>query len=353
MRPYVLNEYQRIRNDLITRLVIFLTYRCNFNCSYCYVNKKETKELSANKLIKIIKELKTKNNEIKEINFMGGEPLLRFDVIKEIINIFGNEFVFNLNTNGYLLDKETLDFLLKNNVIIVLSLDGSEKTHNLNRKDKTFNKILNNIKGYEDKVIVNYVINPNSIDNLIKDFENLVNLGFKKIDVRPNSDYLWRKDELDKLDKEVLKFYRLYFNKYKEKGVGLILDKVIGKRCFYENERGCNELKISPEGYFFSCCRLCNAYRKEDMNFGKKVFDCEKREKFLSFARDKINIYRKNKRCDGCNLRSYCLCLIDSFYLAGSDFDAWFNSYCRINKIMIGNLIKTHDQSLKVSQRIV
>ena len=195
MRPYVLNEYQRIRNDLITRLVIFLTYRCNFNCSYCYVNKKETKELSANKLIKIIKELKTKNNEIKEINFMGGEPLLRFDVIKEIINIFGNEFVFNLNTNGYLLDKETLDFLLKNNVIIVLSLDGSEKTHNLNRKDKTFNKILNNIKGYEDKVIVNYVINPNSIDNLIKDFENLVNLGFKKIDVRPNSDYLWRKDE--------------------------------------------------------------------------------------------------------------------------------------------------------------
>jgi len=338
--------YQLRYDDSIKRLVIFLTYRCNFNCSYCYVKKRKTKELSSKELIKIIDKLKKKNSKLKEINFMGGEPLLRFDTIKKIVSNYKNKFEYNLNTNGSLLNDDILNFLSKNRVIITLSLDGSEKTHNKNRKNKTFDKIVDRIRNYKDKVIINYVVNNDSTDKLIKDFDNLVKLGFKKIDIRPNSDYLWKKEEFKKLNKEILKFYMLYFNRYAGQGIKIILDKMVTEKCFYLNEKGCQEVKISPEGYFFSCCRLCNTYRSKGLNFGKNRLDSKKRKNFLNFARKKINKYRIEK-CKDCILDKYCLCMIDSFYLDKKNFSRWLDTFCKINKIMIGNLLRAKYHTLR------
>lgn len=104
------------------RATIYMGSKCNLNCKYCHRedNGKEVQtETGAKRLIEKITKFKP-----DEIKFMGGEPLLYFDKIVEIVNCFPNtEFI--ISTNGVLLDRYK-EFIKQHKITVVLSYDGTD-----------------------------------------------------------------------------------------------------------------------------------------------------------------------------------------------------------------------------------
>ena len=70
------------------------------------------------------------NKYISRLLFSGGEPLLYWDWIKEIIEKYQNRFQYAFNTSGYLFTPEMIEFLSHYQVNFVLSVDGDEKLTN-------------------------------------------------------------------------------------------------------------------------------------------------------------------------------------------------------------------------------
>lgn len=129
------------------RVHFLLTYACNFACPYCYEQAhRHSNRLSFEQVDKIFS---IYNNEIKDIGFFGGEPLLpgNMDLIKYIISKAPSA-TYNVTTNGYYLDA-FIDILEQINVVsLQITLDGSREQHNKTR-------ILTNGRGTYDKIIDN------------------------------------------------------------------------------------------------------------------------------------------------------------------------------------------------------
>lgn len=122
--------------------IFHLTRRCNLNCKYCYENK-GIEDLSFENIKLVIdSEIKAKN-KISTISFYGGEPLIRKDLIYQIVDYIKSQkrktkFFFNMTTNGTLLDEEFIAFAKKNEFLhIAYSFDGIKEIHDLNRVTAT------------------------------------------------------------------------------------------------------------------------------------------------------------------------------------------------------------------------
>ena len=99
---------------------LYLTENCNLKCKYCYEKNKTTNEIDFENIKSIIDYEIKQNNKNSLINFYGGEPLLRKDLIYKTINYIKSKntktkFNFGLATNGMLLDDEFLKYIKKNN----------------------------------------------------------------------------------------------------------------------------------------------------------------------------------------------------------------------------------------------
>ncbi len=90
------------------------------------------------------------------VTFYGGEPLVRFDLVKQLIEYararYGPLLSFSLSTNGLLLDEATGDFLAGHWVSLALSLDGPKQVHDRNRVDTfdngTFDRVFANVRAF-------------------------------------------------------------------------------------------------------------------------------------------------------------------------------------------------------------
>lgn len=109
---------------------LFLNHSCNLSCKYCYLKKindgNKIEENTLKKLIDRIFQYSREKNKIPEIGFFGKEPMLDFELIKFAVSYLKTtKAVYNLsvNTNGTLLDIEKIDYLIKNNFKLVISLD--------------------------------------------------------------------------------------------------------------------------------------------------------------------------------------------------------------------------------------
>ncbi|URZ17160.1 Cys-rich peptide radical SAM maturase CcpM [Clostridium felsineum] len=199
-------EYHLDRH--IDQLTLQVTQDCNLRCSYCAYSKfdnstqrnRSNKEMSMETATKAIDFLLRHSNDSEKIviSFYGGEPLLKFDFIKEIIsyakeNFIGKELRFALTTNATLLTEEIIEYSINNNIDIMISLDGPEEIHDINRKfaDGTgsFAKIIYNLQKLKDKygnelrdfLRVNTVMDPkNDFDKMNSIFENEI---FEGLDV--------------------------------------------------------------------------------------------------------------------------------------------------------------------------
>lgn len=137
------NNYATSQNRKIS-FWINITNNCNLRCEYCYISKKKL-VISDDIILKIVDKIISENkvNKYNEviIRIAGGEPLLEFDKVKFLVNNFIKnrkkikaKIVFILLTNGTLINNEIIKFIKKHKINVCISLDGTKKFHDLQRK---------------------------------------------------------------------------------------------------------------------------------------------------------------------------------------------------------------------------
>lgn len=144
-------------------LTLQVTQQCNLRCSYCaysglYYNREHSSErMSVETAMSAIDFLLEHSDEMKElhISFYGGEPLLEFDLIKKCVSyvkekVEGKRVTFGMTTNGTLLTEEVVSYLVAHDFSLAVSLDGSKKEHDSNRKFRSgkgsFDLIMKNLQ---------------------------------------------------------------------------------------------------------------------------------------------------------------------------------------------------------------
>jgi len=156
-----------------------ITDRCNSKCKYCFFHDNKSKEMSKQDAFSIISELRSLGTQ--KITITGGEPLLRED-IKDVIDFAkGGGMYVSLTTNGSLLPKN--QDVLKSLDLLVVSLDGREKSHDKNRGEGSYKKSIDAIRLCKRNgvgVIINYVITKNNINDLdfVMDLAKKEGFGF-------------------------------------------------------------------------------------------------------------------------------------------------------------------------------
>jgi uncharacterized protein len=131
-------------NRNVLALLFCLTHQCNLKCKYCYVdrlyssNDRMTPEIAATALTTLVNPDAVRKQGLR-ISFFGGEALLEFELLKQIVSLVRTAFPspcpvqFSLTTNGTLLTKPIAKFLVEHSFSVILSLDGPRELHNETR----------------------------------------------------------------------------------------------------------------------------------------------------------------------------------------------------------------------------
>ena len=202
------DNFPEFLKEILTRklhkITLVVSEDCNMRCRYCaysgkyFYNRKHSKNLmdieTMKKAVDFYFSHSIENPE-KYLSFYGGEPLLNFQLIKECINYVKDRYSTTANyimtTNGSLLKKEVVNFLVENNFTLLVSLDGSEDIQNKYRVFKngkgTFDCVMKNLKAmkeihpeyYAQKVRLSIVLTPDL------DFEQL-NEFISNPDIEPS-----------------------------------------------------------------------------------------------------------------------------------------------------------------------
>jgi uncharacterized protein len=133
------------RNQKVRFISLVVTSNCNLNCTYCYEKHKlRDKRIMDFPLAKevISHYMKEEWSDCVEIDFFGGEPLLGFEFMRDVVDWFhtkswNKDHRFLIGTNGTILNDEIKEWLYKNRgcVNVGLSLDGTREAHNISRSD--------------------------------------------------------------------------------------------------------------------------------------------------------------------------------------------------------------------------
>ena len=170
----------------VDKITLQVTQDCNLRCSYCIYSEgsnfgqrthtHKSMSLSTAKKALDFYRKNSPDTEKVSIGFYGGEPLLKFDLIKDVVayaeEIFrGKEIIYSITTNATLLNDEVIDFLLNHKFKILISIDGPERVQNKNRRFRdgtgSYQKVMQNVsKMYNKdpdrlgKVTLSMVIDP-------------------------------------------------------------------------------------------------------------------------------------------------------------------------------------------------
>lgn len=161
-------------------MVLEITQNCNLRCRYCLFdgtlqnNRRHNKTSMSDEIAYQAVDLLYKNSKAREevaLTFYGGEPLLKFNKIKKIVEYAKDKFKkrsihFSLTTNATFLSEEIAKYLLSENFNVVISLDGPENFHDEYRIfpngrgsfKRTISGITNLLKYYTPKDVKNHVI---------------------------------------------------------------------------------------------------------------------------------------------------------------------------------------------------
>ena len=309
-------------------LLLEINRKCNLRCNYCYLGDKDNKEIKEEVFEKVIdifiKEALKQNDKTIFISFIGGEPLLDFNKMISFIEFIEKKCKENklkcrygVTTNGTLLNKEIIDYLIWKGFDLKVSLDGSELAHDKNRVfyDGTGSHsfIIDNLKQilrYEDesgkKCVIANVITPNNVEFLTTSLSYIHSLGLKVlesgIDIYDN----WSLKKINVLKDELLNSFRLY-KAIKNKGdsfTWLYIDNKLrtffSEKCFYGCKAGLYSSYVDLEGNIYTCDTI------SELKIGdyKKGLDYM-RIREIVFNEDRtINTCKLCKHINKCDVRS-------------------------------------------------
>jgi len=190
------NIIENYVNSYIKEVYLHPTYRCNFNCWYCYnksIDRSIYRDLPLTMWIEAIQKLK--DIGVEHFIFTGGEPLLRNDIDKMLLTAKGATTEVSLLTNGSLLNVEKINQIMPLVDEIIISLDAlNEDINAKNRNSFKFQNILKSIRYlsiyYPSKTVVRSVITKENIERiptLAKEILFEYGIRFKTIIFIPNS----------------------------------------------------------------------------------------------------------------------------------------------------------------------
>ena len=151
-----------------------------------------------------------------EVDFFGGEPLMNFEVVKQLVAYarsiekkVNKNFRFTLTTNGMLIDDEVIEFVNKEMSNVVLSLDGRKSVHDKFRVDYAGNGSYDKIVPKFQKLVEarqgkNYYMRGTFTHNnpdFLEDIKTMLDLGFNELSMEP---VVCKEDDPSALTKEDL-----------------------------------------------------------------------------------------------------------------------------------------------------
>ncbi len=150
----------------IVDLTLHSTFNCNLNCKYCFIKEKTaSKDLTFEMAKTFIDMMMSYFNEAVHFNIDltgSGEPLLNMKLLDEVVsyakilrNNTNKTILISFATNGTLLTKEIIDYLVKEQIYFGVSLDGDKATNDEYRISKNYKsvykKVISNIKKLKNK----------------------------------------------------------------------------------------------------------------------------------------------------------------------------------------------------------
>ncbi|MBQ3584302.1 MAG: thioether cross-link-forming SCIFF peptide maturase [Lachnospiraceae bacterium] len=340
------------RKTVVKALCLHIAHDCNLACKYCFAEEGEYHGRRALMSLEVGKKAldflieNSGNRRNLEVDFFGGEPLMNWDVVKELVRYgrskekeFDKNFRFTLTTNGVLLNDEIMEFVNKEMANVVLSLDGRKEVNDKMRPFRngtgSYDLIVPKFqKLAESRNQTNYYVRGTfTHDNL--DFSNDVihfaDLGFKQMSIEPvvgddSEKYAIKEEDLPVIMEEYDKLAKEYIKRQKE-GNGFnffhfMIDLEQGP-CVAKRLSGCGSgteyLAVTPWGDLYPCHQFVG---QEEFLLGN-VFEGIKRTDICDEFK-MCNVYAKEK-CQKCFAKYYCSggCAANSYKFHGSITDAY------------------------------
>ena len=340
-------EKLKPKSQTIKAMCLHIAHTCNLTCDYCFARQGQfsgEKALMSFEVGKRALDFLIENSgsyKNLEVDFFGGEPLVNWDVVKQLVGYARDEekkhnknFRFTLTTNGVLIDDDVIEFANKEMYNVVLSLDGRKEVHDRLRR-------LGNGKGSYDIIVPkfqkfakarqgkNYYMRGTYTHfnrDFTKDIEHMLELGFRELSMEPvvcdpGGPYALTQEDLPELYREYEKLAELML-KYEKAGdpfsfYHYTLDLSHGP-CIYKRLKGCGSgteyVAVTPWGELFPCHQFVGdaAYSMGNVYGGitkpeiTKEFSC-------------CNVY-ENEACQSCWAKFYCSggCAANAYHASGS-----------------------------------
>ena len=332
---------------VVKALCLHIAHTCNLNCAYCFASQGKyhgeravmSYEVGKRALDFLVENSGTRRN--LEVDFFGGEPLMNFQVVKDLVDYArsiekekGKNFRFTLTTNGVLVDDDVIQWANRECSNVVLSLDGRKEIHDRFRVDYaghgSWEKIVPKFqkfvqaRGGKDYYMRGTFTHANP--DFLKDIETMLELGFSELSMEP---VVCAEDDPSRLTPEDL---AIVMDQY-EKLADLMLrrDKegkpftfyhymidLTGGPCIYKRISGCGSgteyMAVTPWGDLYPCHQFVGEEKFKLGNIWDGVTNPEIRQEFAQ-----CNVYAHTE-CRDCWARLYCSggCAANAYHATGS-----------------------------------
>jgi uncharacterized protein len=322
------------------KVTLNLTHRCNLRCRYCYAGRSLRKDMTESTAKRAIdfafSHCRTGQN--LEVAFFGGEPLLRFPLIRSITEYIqrkaedhGRATRVSLTTNGTLLTQSVIDFLDREEMDVCVSIDGPKHIHNKNRcygdGRGSFDLVASNLRRANQQlrfVQVNAVYGPDTLDALAETFKFFVDMGIRSIHLNPDIRAKWSQADIDQLSlifREVAESYVRAYESGREVSLNMIDGKIIVflKGGYEARDRcgmGDSEWAVAPSGNIYPCERFVGEDSDPRMTLGN-VFGGWDARRRCSICQEKLT---PPATCHRCSYRPFCMnwCGCSNYFLTGA-----------------------------------
>lgn len=346
------------KSNVIKALCLHVAHTCNLNCNYCFASQGKYQgeralmsfAVGKQALDFLIAHSGTRTN--LEVDFFGGEPLMNWDVVKQLVAyartqepIYKKKFRFTLTTNGVLVDEDVIEFANREMHNVVLSLDGRKEVHDRLRKNYegkgSYDTIVPKFQKFvESRGGKNYYIRGTFTHNNV-DFTNdlfhMADLGFTELSMEPvvcapTDPYALTEEDLPKLFEQYELLAKEMIKREKE-GRGFtfyhyMIDLSHGP-CIYKRLSGCGSgteyLAVTPWGDLYPCHQFVGDEAYLMGNVWDGVTNTVMQDKFRS-----CNVYSRPE-CKDCWAKLYCSggCAANAYHATG-DISGVYEYGCKL-----------------------
>ena len=337
----------KARNTVVKALCLHVAHTCNLNCSYCFASQGKfhgeralmSFEVGRQAIDFLVAHSGGRTN--LEVDFFGGEPLMNWQVVKDIVayarsleSEHHKRFRFTLTTNGVLVDDEVIDFANREMHNVVMSLDGRKEVHDRFRKDYAgrgsydvivpkFQKFAK-ARGERDYYIRGTYTHHNT--DFTRDIFHMADLGFTQLSMEPvvcppDDPCALTEEDMPVLFEQYELLAREMLRREKE-GRGFtfyhyMLDLTHGP-CIYKRISGCGSgteyMAVTPWGDLYPCHQFVNDPAYLLGNIWDGVTNEKVRDEFKL-----CNAYARPE-CQDCWAKLYCSggCPANAYHASGS-----------------------------------